>query len=450
MIPPALRSRPLIALVGRANVGKSTLFNRFLGTRRAVVAPTPGTTRDRHVALVRWRGTSLAVMDTAGFDLTAREGLDRTVQDHVQRALREADAFLLLCDAQEGLVPMDLMIMECLRKTGKPILVAANKADQRLVVPPECYALGVTPILPISALHGRGVGDLLDVMIGVNGPAQEGGVAVGQRAEGTPCAVAIVGRQNVGKSSLVNALVREECVIVSELPGTTRDAIDTSLVVQGQPVTLIDTAGLRHRRKVKSAVDLFAMARTVEAIARCEVALVVLDATQGVTRDDQRIITRVIEAGCGIVLLINKWDLVTGSPRRRSPRQAQALLAAAVQRALPFASFAPVLAVSAKTGFQVARGLAKALQVARARRAGLSDPEVLSVLQVAWRRQAPPRAHGRLIQLRQARWMSGRPILVAITTAPKALLPPGYQRYLLKQLYALPRCVGIPLRLLVN
>ena len=169
MSPPPPRPRPLIALVGRANVGKSTLFNRFVGARRAVVAPTPGTTRDRIIGSVTWRGKSLTVMDTGGFDLTARQGLDRAVQDHVQRALREADAFLLLCDAQQGLVPMDLMIMESLRKTGKPVFVAANKADQRLVVPTDCYALGVSPIIPICALYGRGIGDLLDVMIGLNG-----------------------------------------------------------------------------------------------------------------------------------------------------------------------------------------------------------------------------------------------------------------------------------------
>ena len=178
--------------------------------------------------------------------------------------------------------------------------------------------------------------------------------------------------------------------------------------------------------------------------------MIVLDATQGVTRDDQRIITRVIDAGCGLILLVNKWDLVTGPRQARSPRQTEAILAGAVTRALPFASFAPVLAVSAKTGFQVARGLAKALQVARARRAGLSDPEVLSILKTAWTKQPPPRVRGRLIRLQQARWVVGRPVRVAIVTTPIAPLPPGYQRYLLKQFQASPRCAGVPLQLRVN
>lgn len=437
---PLLSTHLRIALVGRTNVGKSTLFNRLLGSRRAVVAPTPGTTRDRLLGTVTWRGRSFTVMDTAGFDLTARHGLQKMVQDHVHRALREADVFLLLCDAQQGLVPMDLVIMESLRKTGKPVFVAANKADHRLVVPPDCYAFGVDSVVPISALHGRGIGELLGAIVGrvpLHGSA---------RVESTAPAVAIVGRQNVGKSSLLNALLREDRVIVSDQPGTTRDAIDTSLTVRGQPVTLIDTAGLRHRRKVTSVVDLFSMARTLDAIARCDAALVLLDATQGVTRDDQRIINKVIESGCGIVILANKWDLVAA----QKPRPSEAGLAQALKRLLPFTACAPVLAVSAKTGFQVARALAKALQIAQARRAGLSDTEVSSILQIAWKRTPPPRERGRLIRLQQARWIAGRPIRVVITTAPKAVLPPGYQRYLLNQLATHPRCAGLPVQLSIN
>ena len=441
-IPPAplLVAHPRIALVGRTNVGKSTLFNRLLGSRRAVVASSPGTTRDRLIATVTWRGRTLTLIDTAGFDLTARHGLEKAVQDHVHRALREADAFLLLCDAQQGLVPMDLVIMESLRKTGKPVFAAANKADRRLAVPPDCYALGVDSVVAISALHGRGIGALLDAIVGrvpANGSA---------RVELTAPAVAIVGRQNVGKSLLLNALLREDRVIVSDQPGTTRDAVDTSLTVRGQLVTLIDTAGLRHRRKVKTAVDMFSMARTLDAIARCDAALVLLDATQGVTRDDQRIINRVIESGCGIVILANKWDLVAA----QTPRPSEAGLAQALQRLLPFTACAPVLAVSAKTGFQVARGLAKALQVAQARRVGLTDADISSILQIAWKRTPPPRVHGRLIRLQQARWIAERPIRVELTTAPRAVLPPGYQRYLLNQLATHPRCAGLPVQLMVN
>jgi GTP-binding protein len=188
------------------------------------------------------------------------------------------------------------------------------------------------------------------------------------------------------------------------------------------------------------------MARTLDAIARCDAALVLLDATQGVTRDDQRIINKVIESGCGIVILANKWDLVAA----QTPRPSEAGLARALQRLLPFTACAPVLAVSAKTGFQVAQALAKALQVVQACRTGFSDAQLLSILQIVWRRTPPPRGRGRLIRLQQARWIAGRPIRVAITTAPKAVLPPGYQRYLLNQLATHPRCAGLPVQLTVN
>lgn len=254
--------------------------------------------------------------------------------------------------------------------------------------------------------------------------------------------VAIVGRQNVGKSSLLNALLREERAIVSEVPGTTRDVVDTILESHGERVRLIDTAGLRHRRKVRHPVDIFSMARTVEAITRCDVALVVLDATQGVTRDDQRILTQVCEAGRGLVLVVNKWDLVKGSGERA--------LTEAMHRAAPSVTFAPVVAVSAKTGFQVTRGLALARQVAQAMRRGLSEAECMVLLRRAWSRHQPPRFRGRVISLQQARWLVGPPARLELTTRPLGRLPEPYLHFLLKQLHADSRLAGIPIRLTVK
>jgi len=431
--------RPIIAIVGRPNVGKSTLFNRFVGWRKAVVSSVPGTTRDRVYGQAEWRGRTLTFIDTAGFDIAKADRLAETIHTHLQRALHEADALLLLCDAQQGLVPMDSMIMDSLRKTGKPVIVAANKADHRLVVPPEIFSLGVEPVFAISALHGRGVSALLDdLMLRVALPVPP----LGEAGQTRPVSIAIVGRQNVGKSSLLNALLREERVIVSELPGTTRDAIDTHLTVNGESVVLIDTAGLRHRRKVKEVVDFFAMSRSLEALARCDVALVVLDGTQGITRDDQRIITRVLEAGCGAVLLVNKWDLVTGGNERR--------LKDAVAQAMRPAAHAPILAVCAKTGFQVPRSLTTALRVAHAMREGIAAGELLTWVRNAWAATPPPGIRGRSIQLTEARWQSGRPCQVAVFTKPAMQLPARYQRYLLNTLTSHPRLAGIPLRLIVN
>ena len=430
---------PLIAIVGRPNVGKSTLFNRLIGQRRAVVSPSRGTTRDRLYGVTEWRGVPFTLIDTGGVDDAVRDGLAETVQDHIRRAREEADALLLLCDAGEGLVPADEMILAGLRKTGKPIVLVVNKLDHRLAVPPDFFSLGISHPVAISALHGRGIGELLDELIRRMPADRPSPPAVVPQE---PVTLAVIGRQNVGKSSLVNALLREDRVIVHDQPGTTRDAVETFLTVQGQPVRLIDTAGLRHRRKVKHPVDLFSMSRTHEAIERCEVALVVLDATQGITQDDRRIVAAVGNAGRGLILLVNKWDLVRGVDRRQ--------LEASLRRALPAASFTPILAVSAKTGFQVPRILPQALTVVRAMRRAWSDETCRTLLQGAWEAKSPPRFRGRTVRLHEARWVPGRPVRLELVTRPVGRLPEPYLHYLRNVVSADPRWLGVPIRLVVQ
>ena len=435
---------PLIAIVGRPNVGKSTLFNRLLGERRAVVSTTSGTTRDRLEGRVEWQGRSLRLLDTGGLDCSRAEGLPASVQRQVRRALEEADGFLIVCDAQDGLLPADAMVMDLLRGTGKPVLLAVNKTDERPVVPPDFFSLGVWHTAAVSALHGTGTGDLLDVLVERFSPSSDAG------PPGPGLAIAIVGRQNVGKSSLFNALLRDERAIVSDVPGTTRDAVESSLQFQGAAIALIDTAGLRHRRKVTDPIDTFSMSRALEAIHRCDVALVVLDATQGVTSDDRRLLCRLCETGCGIVVLLNKWDLVQtlgGSGGRR--RLSEVALAESVRRLLPDASAAPVLPVSAKTGFQVMRAIGEAMRVARALREGLSNEACAALMRQAWAAHAPPRLRGRAIRLERARWVPGRPARVELATRPIGALPRPYRHYLLKRLHSSPALVGVPVRLAV-
>ena len=473
-MPAAGVLRPLVVLVGRPNVGKSTLFNRLVGRRQAIVSSSRGTTRDRITGTLEWLGTRLTLMDTGGFEVARCEGMAAAVQGNVRRALQDADGFVLVCDAQEGLVPADAMIMEQLRETGKPVMVAVNKSDHQLVVPPDFFSLGIPQAWAVSALHGRGIGELLDEMVaaltlpeahfrrrssrvpptGVDGTLRNasGIVAREERLRYPACAVAIVGRQNVGKSSLVNALLKEERVLVTDVPGTTRDAIDTLLTVDGAAVRLIDTAGLRHRRKVRDPVDTFAMARTVEAIRRCDVALVVLDATQGVTRDDQRILSRVSDAGCGCVLVVNKWDLVSagGRPMAASRRATGGALAEAIRRAAPSAAFAPVLAVSAKTGLRVSESLECALRVHQAMQRRIDAAECLALLKQAWRTQPPPRFRGRAIRLRLVQWLPGRPVRLQLTLSPVGWLSRPYQHYLLKRFFAHPKLSGVPVTLVLT
>ena len=434
---PPEHATPMIVIVGRPNVGKSTLFNRLIGTRKAVVAPTRGTTRDRLYGQTEWRGVPLTLIDTGGCELASANGLSRAVQLQIIRALQEADAVLLVCDGREGLVPADEIVMDRLRTTGKPVVLAVNKMDHRLVVPPDFFALGLAEPVPVSAMHGLGTGELLDRLV-----AQIARPAAGPPRRSAFTAAAIIGRPNVGKSSLLNAWLREERVIVHEAPGTTRDAVDTTLRIGSESVRLVDTAGLRPRRKVKDPVEVFAMSRTLHAIDRCDVALVVLDATTGVTREDRRIVARVCDAGRGLVLLINKWDLVKGGDPRKLPE--------AIRKTLPFAAWAPVLAVSAKTGFQIPRSLTAMQDVARQMRQGIPEADCLAILQRAWAARPPPRYRGRVVRLQQGRWVPGCPGRMEVTVRPEGRLPLPYQRYLLHALQAHPRLSLVPIRLVVK
>ena len=435
-----LNLHPCVALVGRPNVGKSTLFNRLIGARKAVVSSIRGTTRDRLYGRAEWRGMSFAVIGMGGVEFSTTDDLAQAVQRHVQHAVQDADGFVLVCDAQDGLVPADEMILELLRKTSKPVLLVANKMDSPRTLPPEFYSLGgVDETIPISALHGRGVGELLDALVVMLRP-----LATPMVMSQGP-ALAIVGRQNVGKSSLFNAFLREERVIVSDRPGTTRDAVDTAMTFQGQPVVLVDTAGLRHRRKVKSPIDLFSMGRTLQAVERCDVALVVLDATLGVTQDDRRLVSKVLEAGCGVVLLPNKWDVVKSAKSIR-----EQTLTETMHRSLPGASFAPVVAISAKTGFQVPKSLMIALQVGKRQRAGLSDEALLLFLRQAWASRPVPRLRGRPVFLQQVRWVPGRPPRIEVETHPGGRLPVAFHNYLLKRIHAHPALSGVSVRLVTN
>jgi GTP-binding protein len=433
-----------VAIVGRANVGKSTLFNRLIGARKAVVSSTESTTRDRIYGEIQWQGVSLTLIDAGGFEFSKGDMLAQAIQRHLRHALKEADLLLWVCDARSGLLPADLMILDQLRKANKPIALALNKLDERTTIPAEFFSLGLTPILPISALHGRGIGELLEQLTKGLAPTQITTDEPPYTAAPKPrqaIAVAIVGRQNVGKSSFLNALLREERVIVSPMPGTTRDAVDTMLSVNGQAFLLIDTAGLRHKRKVRDPIDIFSMSRSMEAIARCDVALVVLDATQGVTRDDQRIITKVSETGCGLILLVNKWDLM----REKSEQQ----LRQALVKRFPSMAWAPVLAVSAITGFHVQQSLALIRQVFQAMRTGLSPEAINETLQAAWRTHPPPRYRGRCIRLIRARWIAEhRPARVELDMHPVSRLPRPYQHYLLKALYASRALTGVPVQLI--
>lgn len=395
-------SRPLVALIGRPNVGKSTLFNRLAGEALAVVDSVPGTTRDRILAEVEWNGIGFDLVDTGGLDPAIdRRGAPLSVgsadylddiRRQAQAAALEADAVVLVVDGIDGVTPVDAEVADFLRRQrraepGPTVLLAVNKCDNeaRRQGAVEFYSLGLGDPLPISALHGTGVGDLLDALTAV--------LPAGAPPDDAAARIAIVGRPNVGKSSLLNRLLGEERVIVSPLPGTTRDAVDTRLTFHGATLTLIDTAGLRRPGRIEPGVERFAALRTVKAIERAQVALLLLDGAQGVVAQDAHIAGLIVEKRRGVVLLVNKWDAVEKDERTMDDFRAR------LQAEFPFLDYAPVLFVSALTGQRVGQVLPTALQVQEEGLRRVATSALNRLLRQAIERHPPPDRAGRPLKL---------------------------------------------------
>jgi GTP-binding protein len=346
---------PIVALVGRPNVGKSTLFNRLIGEHRAVVHDQPGTTRDRLYGTAEWRDREFTVIDTGGIGLDTGDGdLLADVRLQAEEAMREADVIIWVVDAAAGMTAADQEVADQLRPSRKPVILTANKADnqrRQLDATAEFSPLGFGDPITISALHGEGTGDLLDAIVEwfPKTPAVD---------EDAPAvSIAIVGRPNVGKSSLVNKLVGVPRTIVRDEPGTTRDAIDTPIIRDGQTVLLIDTAGVRRRGRIQPGVEKFSVLRTVRAIERSDVAVLLIDATEGVLAQDAHVAGYVDEAARGLIVAVNKWDLVEKHPK------AQQEYTVALRRELKFADWAPVVYISAKTGQRIDRVVTEALSI---------------------------------------------------------------------------------------
>ncbi|HSB21060.1 MAG TPA: ribosome biogenesis GTPase Der [Anaeromyxobacteraceae bacterium] len=363
------RARPIVALVGRPNVGKSTLFNRIAGRRRAIVEDVPGVTRDRNYADVEWDGRAFSVVDTGGFEPRSRDKLMRQVEAQARLAVDEASAVILVTDGQEGLTALDEAVAEMLRRAGKPLFVAVNKVDSAAgegTLPlGEFHRLGMGEVHAVSAEHGRGVAGLLDAVLEAveappaPGPPEEIEIAEGEEAAAPapppgPIRIAIVGRPNVGKSTLVNALLGEERLVVSDVPGTTRDSIDSLVESGGRSFLVTDTAGIRRKRSIAQEVEAYSVVRAMRSIDGSDVTACLLDAAEAGVEQDARLLGLVVEKGRALVIVVNKWDLA------ERERATQDWYREQLRARLPFVAWAPMLFVSARTG----RGLAKLLPTA--------------------------------------------------------------------------------------
>ncbi len=437
--------KPIVALVGRPNVGKSTLFNRLIGQRRAIVEDTPGTTRDRLYGQAEWNGVPFTVVDTGGLEVAdgGRRPLATGSADYVSEirrqaevAIAEADVIVMLVDALDGLTPADREVADVLRRTDKSVLVAVNKADNemRRQAALEFYALGLGEPFPLSALHGTGTGDLLDQIV-ASLPVVEGG------EEPEALKIAIVGRPNVGKSSLLNRLLGQERAIVSPIPGTTRDTLDTYLTWEGQPVLLIDTAGIRRRGRIERGVEKYSVLRAMKAIARADVVLLLLDAQELVTAQDAHLAGYILEEMRSVIVVVNKWDLI------EKDAHTMEVYTRRIRADLKFLDYVPVLYISALTGQRVQQLLPLAFQVHQERLVRIPTGELNRLVAEATLRHPPPHKGGRQLKVYYATQAAVDPPTFVFFVNDPRLVHFTYRRFLENQIRQRYGYLGTPLKM---
>ena len=431
---------PVVAIVGRPNVGKSTLFNRLTSSRKAIVRDTPGVTRDRLHGTCEFGGWRATVIDTGGLDPTSDEPLTAQVRKQVLAAIAEADALVFVVDGREGLTPFDQEVARLLRRVSKPVVVAVNKVDAkgREAAASEVYSLGMDPVVLVSAEHGRGVAELIEALA-ARLPAASGGA---DAEETGPLRIAVVGRPNVGKSSLVNAIAGQERVVVHAEPGTTRDAVDTLVTVEGRPYMIVDTAGLRRKGRTEGALDKLSAVMARRSLERADLALVVLDAAEGVTTQDARIAGYAEAAGRAVVLVVNKWDLVGTADRAPD-------LVRALRERLPFLAHAPVVFTSARASTGLRQLFETIDRVALDYAKEISTGELNRVLTAALERRPPQGVHGKTLKVFYATQTGTRPPTFLLFVNDPAALHFSYERYLvsaLRERFGLAGC-AVRLRL---
>ena len=437
--------KPLVAIVGRPNVGKSTFFNRMIGMSLAITEDEPGTTRDRIYGDAEWNGRIFTLIDTGGLELGTDDSMMARIRAQAQLAIQEADVIVFLVDAKDGATAADTDIADMLRRTRKPVILGVNKADNARLRGDsvDFYQLGLDAPITLSSRQGTGTGDLLDAITAALPPE----TALSDEEERIP-KFAIVGRPNVGKSSLLNGIVGYDRAIVSDVPGTTRDAIDTRIAHRGIEVILIDTAGVRRRGKVDPGVEKYAVLRSTRAIERCDVALLLIDATEGVTAQDTHIAGIIHEEVKGVVVVINKWDIIREqraawiateedpslpTPAGEMPPDADEFREM-VERDLKFIPYAPIVFAAAKTRYHVESILDHALEISQVREQRVPTPRLNEVIREAVLRHPPPPIRGRQLKIYYVTQPEINPPLFIFFTNDAELVHFGYERYLENQL----------------
>ncbi len=425
----------LVAIVGRPNVGKSTFFNRLTESRHAIVHDEPGVTRDRVYGEAVWNGRTFEVVDTGGFVSRSADRFEAAIREQVHIALEEADLILFVVDVTTGVTDLDEEMAALLRKSDKPVLVLANKADndRRRWEAAVFYQLGLGEVYPVSSINGSGTGDLLDAVVTALPPEEK------VEEDDDRVRIALIGRPNVGKSSLTNALLGRDRSIVTEIGGTTRDAVDAAFKYQGEEIVLVDTAGLRKRKRIRENVEFYAHLRTERAIQSCDVAVLLLDATQGLEAQDIRVLREAEQMKKGLVVAINKWDLIEKDTH--TARQFEKL----VHERLKTLDYVPVITISAVTKQRIFKLLDTVLAVAQERKRRIPTSELNEVIRTAIARHHPPTYRNQYVKIKYATQVRvDPPVFSFFCNYPQGIREP-YRRYLENRLRAAFGFTGVPL-----
>jgi len=428
-------TKPIVAIIGRQNVGKSTMLNRLAGKQIAIIEDLPGTTRDRVLTTVSWQDIEFTLVDTGGLESKPDGSIAQGVKDQANTAIGEADVIVFIVDIRDGVTPLDMDIADTLRRTSKPVILAANKADNNKIEADivEFYELGIGDPMAVSAHHGRGTADLLDKIVSLL-PVQPS-----SEDEKESIKVAIVGRPNVGKSALLNALLGEQRVIVDDTPGTTRDAIDTLLDYNGQSVLLIDTAGIKRRGRQGTGVDKYSVIRSLRAIDRADIALLVIDASEPFTAQDVHIAGYIRQMAKGIILIVNKWDLTREKNKNEWNNY--------IRSQLNFIPYAPIVYTSAKNGQGVNKIMPQVHQVYQERLKRLPTATVNSIVQQAVAAHNLPRIGRKRLKILYATQADVNPPTFVFFINDKKLIHFSYQRYLENKIRQTFGFAGTPLKL---
>ena len=428
-------AKPLVAIVGRPNVGKSTMFNRFIGIRQAIVDDQPGVTRDRHYADAEWAGREFMLIDTGGYVSDSSDVFEKAIREQVAASIDEATVIVFVVDARDGLHPMDLEIAQMLRKSSRRVVLAVNKIDSGKLSneTAQFYELGLGDPHEVSGISGRMTGDLLDVIVA--------GFPEATDVEEEPhLRLAIIGRPNVGKSSITNALLGRERSIVTPIPGTTRDSLDSTLVYHGKEITLIDTAGLRRKSHIKENIEFFSTLRTFKSIERCDVALCMVDATEGLLHQDIDIITEAIEHHKGVVICVNKWDLLEKDSHSAKRIEDD------IQAKVKMYDYVPIAFVSALTRQRVTKMLDTCIEVYEERKKRVKTSELNDRLLEVVRATPPPSTPtGREVKIYYVTQVrESPPVVVLFTNEPKHI-PESYRRFVERAVRRMFGFHGVPI-----